>query len=141
MRSRTAIATAALVCLAALSGPAGAGDADPQEVLVGSDTQPIADFPLVARQTVEGTYEAETGGARQVIVIGPAEAGGWRAVRQVIEPGEAPFERSYVLSGEDAVLSGPESEIEIRTVEGGVVVLEREDDIVPPDLWIFYSAR
>lgn len=110
----------------------------PDTVLDGTEVTEISGLQLLGfEETAAGEYTVEQGGA--VLAVSLARtADGWQLVRTHSEPGWPAEEASYVLQQQQAVLRSSDGNVMVVLCAEGLLVLEKDVDVVPPDLWVLY---
>lgn len=116
----------------------------PQDVLVGTDVEKLADHLTHQRPvTFPSTYAGEQGGATASVQL--REVNGKAVLSRIFkEPGAKAQRAEYSgLSIEDGGkrLTGPA--VQVLGVKDGILVLEKRSGVdgIPPSLWILYEQK
>lgn len=130
--------------------PAGATDAaqpvhtlleTPTAVLDGTDLVELNDLRRAELPPhLEGTYEAEQGGAVASVSITAQPGDRWLVERTYQEPELEAQTKDYVAERDGAAFVGIDGDLAIQGTEEGLLVLELNSgsDSIPPDYWIHY---
>lgn len=115
----------------------------PQEVLVGTGTQPLGVF-LKSRRTLprEGRFFNEQGGGTATIDLRRGTKG-VVLVRTFREPGEPVNRKIYSGLRETSNDRLSSTDIEILSVKDGLLILEEKSGVdgIPDSLWVLYQIH
>ncbi len=112
----------------------------PQEVLVGTDVEPLQTYLPEARPVLPGRYRAETGGAVLLAEVTPGEPPLLK--RQFKEPGLKAATKTYRnLQRADNALVG--DKLRILGLPRAILVLEQDSGVegIPASLWIHFERQ
>jgi len=112
----------------------------PQNVLIGTDVQPINEYKSLGRINT-GHYFAEMGGATLKLVI-KNDPDQFKITRIFQEAGRSEEIKNYKFEGQGNQAIN-NSDISLILTKKGLLVLEKKPDNfgIPTDLWIMYSVK
>jgi hypothetical protein len=113
----------------------------PTEVLDGTDLVELNDLrPAELPSPLEGTYQAEQGGAMATVSITLQTDDRWIVMRTYEEPELEAEVKEYVAERDGAALVGIDGDLAIQGTEEGLLVLELSSgsESIPAAYWVHY---
>ena len=111
--------------------------AEPANVLEGTDIYEMSEYSAINVECdLTGRFGDEQGGSGVVLVI-ERTGDTWSIQRSLSEPGSETFVASYDATEKGERLIGVNDGVVVVPTEKGVLVWEKNDDVVSPNLWTF----